>query len=365
MERTWGMPTRSYVTPLPPHRGQHAGLIAFGLLAATTTVVWTTQPSHELEPDMPPRPALAATERVESQTLRPIELGTSVGTWAVAERPIERTVGGTAPVTFDEKRTHHVRIPVAGWFEKTRAASVGRTVRAGETIGVVYSPEVYFTTLALLSELRDFRGQTFVDAERIRLLRWGMRQEQLTRIEKSMKPSSELPIIARVTGKVVFEQGKTKQLVDPSMGDLFTITDPAYATIYIEIPTADAEAFALGDAARVTLAGAKAPRSGTVGYISRSIERGEKTLRVDLHPYGGRMPPAVEATVDLGRVKARGIAVPETAVTRIEGRDVVYVVRDGGEVADPRVVTLGAADGGFVLVSSGLAAGETVALPKR
>ena len=35
------------------------------------------------------------------------------------------------------------------------------------------------------------------------------------------------------------------------------------------------------------------------------------------------------------------------------------------ELADPRIVTLGPADGGFVLVTSGLAAGETVALPPR
>jgi multidrug efflux pump subunit AcrA (membrane-fusion protein) len=192
-----------------------------------------------------------------------------------------------------------------------------------------------------------------------------MRQDQLTRIEQSKRPSAALPIIARVTGKVVFEQGTEQQLVDPSIGDMFTITDPAYATVYIEVPAADADAFALGDSARVTLTGAKAPRSAPVGYISRSIERGQKTVRVDLHPFTGRMPPVAEATVELGRATTRGLAVPEAAVTRVDGRDVAYVVRDGGEVADPRIVTRGAADGGFVIVTSGLAAGEIVALARR
>lgn len=369
MERTSGMTPPPPVTPLQPHRGQHAGIVAVGLLAATTAFVWISHRGKEtaaVAADAKPRPAAAvAPVPAESMTLAPIELSAGVGTWAVAERDIQRVVGATAPVGYDEHRTHHVQIPVAGWFEKTRASLKGKTVRAGETIGVVYSPEVYLTTMSLLAELRDFRGQQYVDAERIRLLRWGMRQEQVTRIEKSMKPSAELPIIARATGKVVFEQGKVKQLIDPSFGEVFTITDPTYATIYIDIPAADADALSLGAAARVTLAGTKAARSATVGYISRSVDRGQKTVRADLHPWSGTMPPTEQAAVELGRVSARGLAVPEAAVTRIDNRDVVYVVRADDEMADPRVVTLGAADGGFVLVSSGLAAGETVALPRK
>ncbi len=362
------MTPRPIVTPLPPHRGQHAGIVAFGLLAATSAVVWTTSRSDHskaAEPEARPRPAASVPAPAESMTLAPIELTTGIATWAVAERQIQRVVGGTAQVGFDEHRTHHVRVPVAGWFEKTRPKLEGRTVRAGETIGVVYSPEVYLTTMSLLAELREFRGQEFVDAERIRLLRWGMRQEQVTQIEQSKKPSAMLPIIARTTGKVVFEQGKAKQLIDPSFGDVFTITDPSYATIYVDVPVADAEGLALEAAARVTLAGVKAPRSGTIGYISRSVDRGQKTVRVDLHPWAGRMPPTEEAAVELGRVSVRGLAVPEAAVTRIDGRDVAYVVRAGDEMADPRVVTLGPADGGFVIVTTGLSAGETVALPRR
>lgn len=357
------------VTPLQPHRGQHAGIVALGLLATTTAVVLATHRSDHasaVASDSKPRPAVSTARSAdESMSLAPIEVGPGTGTWVVDERPIARVVGGTAPVSFDEHRTHHVQIPVAGWFEKTRASSKGRVVRAGETIGVVYSPEVYLTTVALLGELRDFRGQQFVDAERIRLLRWGMRQEQVTRIERAMKPSAELPIIARVTGKVVHERGTVKGLVDPSMGEMFTITDPSYATVYVEIPAADADSFAIGATARVTGGGAKAPRSAPVGYISRSVERGQKTIRVDLHPYSGRMPPTEEVTVELGRATTRGLVVPEAAVTRLDGTNVVYVVRAGGEMADPRRVALGAADGGFLLVVSGLTAGETVVLPRR
>ncbi len=349
-------------TPLKPHRGQHAGLIALGLLVATLAVVWTTRKN-----DPPPlaavdaRPRPAASMAIERPALASIELGRTTGTALVGERDFQRMVGGTGEVTFDESRTHHVRMPVAGWLVKTRATSLGRVVRAGETVGVIYSPEVYLTTLDLLAQLRNFQSQELVDRERIRLLRWGMRQEQVTRIERSLKPSAELPIIARVTGRVVVEQGTRRQLLDPSFGDVFTITDPTYASVYVEIPMADAELVKLAMPARAAIGGVA--QTAPVGYISRSVERGMKTVRVDLHPSRVKMPPTVDATVELARATTHGPAIPEAAVVNADGHSYAYVVR--GEVAQPRVVTLGPTEGGFVMVAHGIEAGETVALPPR
>lgn len=356
------MESRPYVTPLPPHRGRHAGLMAAGLLAATTAaVVWTSRTPPPAAPAKP-RPAAATTANVapaERTTLSPIAVTPDVATAIVAEREVPRVVTATAPVTFDETRTHHVRIPVGGWLVKARPTSLGRVVRAGETVATAYSLDVYMASLDLLAQLRDFQSQEALDRERYRLLRWGMRQDQIARIEKSMTPTAELPIIARVTGKVVAEQGAVRAPVDPSLGDVLTLTDPTYATVYVEIPAADADLIEVGGTARVTLGNAR-PITAPIGYISRRVDAGKKTVRIDLHPAGIKMPPNVEATVELARTVAHGAAVPKAAIVRDGSRSMVYVVR--GEVAEPRPVVLGAEADGLVIVTSGVAPGETLAL---
>jgi multidrug efflux system membrane fusion protein len=50
--------------------------------------------------------------------------------------------------------------------------------------------------------------------------------------------------------------------------------------------------------------------------------------------------------------------VPKAAVRKVDGRDVVFVVKDG--VAERRAVTIGLAEGDQVEIASGLQLGERV-----
>jgi len=53
-----------------------------------------------------------------------------------------------------------------------------------------------------------------------------------------------------------------------------------------------------------------------------------------------------------------GVVIPKTAVLKQEGRDVVYIVREGR--AERRAITVGSISGAEVLVAAGIAAGERV-----
>ena len=55
----------------------------------------------------------------------------------------------------------------------------------------------------------------------------------------------------------------------------------------------------------------------------------------------------------------RGIAVPDSAVTRIGDKDHVFVRK--GKAWEKRAVTVAARSGGLAVISSGIAAGEVVA----
>jgi hypothetical protein len=274
------------ITPLKKHPGQHAGIIALLVLATTTAVVWTTHPRHAAptKPDQPiaqPSPGAVLTTRAEPTTK----------TAVVDDRSPLITTGTTS---FDETRTSHVGVPVHGWLKKTRTTSLGRTVRPGETLGVIYSLDVLLTTASVVSQVRDYHGPEALDAERWRLLRWGMLQPTLSRIEKTLTPQAALPLITRVPGTVVAEAGEAAQLVEPSRGlELFTITDPAYVWAFVDVPDAYAARLAVGTPAKLTIDGVARPVTAKVAYVYRHSDEGMRKVRFDLRSTSPRIKPDV------------------------------------------------------------------------
>lgn len=342
------------VTPLHKHRGQHGGLIAALVLATTTGVVLTTQPGGTSAPPAPkamvapppPPPAVSPTLVLRGNTA------------IVKEQTYQRTIRASGTISFDEDHTAHVTVPVRGWLKKARAKSLGRNVRAGETLAVIHSPEVYLATQDLLAQINDFHSQEALDYQRIRLLRWGMPRETLAAIERANRPSAVLPIVARVGGVVVAEQGPRAGLTDPwAAGELFTITDPSSTWLYIDVPAADAARVTPKLKARVTVENQK-PLVADVGYVFRRVEAGLRTIRLELHTRA--VKPGMGATVELVLGTERKPIVPPSAVRREGGATVVYVVH--GKQLESREVTLGPLTDAGYPIDAGLAAGETIAV---
>ena len=268
------------ITPLKKQPGHH-GLIAVLMLAATTVVVWTARPrttrlTTAIKPTIQritsPGAAMTTPDRVPAveQPTKPV---------VVDDRSPLIATGFTS---YDETRTAHVGVPVAGWMRKTRASSLGRSVRAGETVAIIYSPEVYLTTASVVEQVRDFHGQESLDADRYRLLRWGMQRPTLARIEKTLTPQAALPLVARVPGIVVAEAGAPAQLVEPGL-ELFTITDPTYSWVFVDVPDAVAARLAVGTPALVAIEGNERPVTAKVAYVYRYSEDGMRKARFEIH----------------------------------------------------------------------------------
>ena len=277
------------VTPLHKHHGAHGGLIALLVLVTTVIVIVTSRPHREPVPAPITKPAAAAAQPIAEPPPPPPAP-------PAPPREVPRAVHVEGTLSYEQHRTHHVGVPVYGWLQRTVA--VGRHVRAGETLATIYSPEVYLTTVDVIAQIRDYRSPEQLDAVRTRLLRWGMRREQLAAIQASRHPSAALPLIARVTGTVVAVQGEPKQFVDPNAGlELVTITDPTYAVLYVDIDAAAADKLALGKTGTVKVAGRT--YTAPIGYIARRVEDGKKTVRFDLHDPTMQFRAETPATVDV------------------------------------------------------------------
>jgi cobalt-zinc-cadmium efflux system membrane fusion protein len=101
---------------------------------------------------------------------------------------------------------------------------------------------------------------------------------------------------------------------------------------------------------------------GSLLHVGRLVDPQDRTvtLRYEIHNPGGKFPIGMFVDMLLAtRESQQGLAVPESAIVRDLGRDVVYVVLSG-ETFQRREVTLGIQDSGFVEILSGLEEGERV-----
>ena len=125
----------------------------------------------------------------------------------------------------------------------------------------------------------------------------------LENIERTMRPQAALPLVARVSGTVVAEQGERQQMIEPRQLELFTVTDPTRYCIYVEVPDADAPRVLVGTTAQLTVEGLPRPITAKVAHVFRRSVDGLRTVRFDVHSPRAQITPEarVSARIPLAR----------------------------------------------------------------
>ncbi len=105
--------------------------------------------------------------------------------------------------------------------------------------------------------------------------------------------------------------------------------------------------------------------TGKITYVGAAISERDRTIpiEVELANQGGKYAPEMVVNMTIVKNKISGaIAVPRTAIVRIEDGYQVYVAAPAGDgyIAEARKVKLGEADKGKIVVTEGLKAGDQV-----
>jgi RND family efflux transporter MFP subunit len=283
-----------------------------------------------------------------------------------------RTVG---TVTADETRIQHFHTRVSGWVEKLYVNFTGQFVKQGQPMLSIYSPELLASQEEFLrarqaasrfaaSDLPEVRkgGEELLAAARRRLLLFQVPDEFIAELERTGKPQRDVNLLADATGYVTSKGIFAGQQVDPSMMDLFTITDLSHVWIEADFYEYEASLLRLGQQASLTLAYDPAVHlTGRVAYIYPTLNADTRTVRVrfDFANPALKLKPGMFANVELSTDGARGIVIPDSAVIDTGERQIVFVSLAGG-LFEPRQVRVGIRSDGKALVLSGVAAGEQV-----
>ena len=298
-------------------------------------------------------------------------------TTAVAEyRPVEKTIRAVGQVTIDETRQADVRVKFNGWIEKVLADYTWQSVKKGDPLFTIYSPDLLATELEYLLALKARKAlgsspyqevslgtESLLEGARRRLALWDLTDAQIAQMEETGKAPHEITFYAPASGFVMERKTYPNQYVTPDT-ELYKLVDLSRVWVQADVYEFEMPSIGLGQEATMTtesLPGVVI--RGRVAYINPEVKAETRTgtVRIEFPNPNLKLKPGMFANVELHKSFGRQLTVLADAVLDSGASQVVFVELGHGAFA-PRQVTVGERTPDYVAILSGLGAGERVVM---
>lgn len=280
---------------------------------------------------------------------------------AVEERSMAAEIRLDGRVATDESRIRSVSARVAGYVEKLHASVSGQSVREGESLLELYSPDLVSAQEELLQALR-YNNDLLQQSARRRLLNWGVSASFMDDLEKTRRTERQVPLVSPISGVLVRKNVVEGQNVQPGT-ELFQIADLSHVWITARVYQQDLAQVRAGSKAMLTFRNLPGKNfSGVVSFISPEMDPATRTaeIRITL-PNTSSMDlrPEMFAEVLLRMKADKAIAIPEQSLIHSGTRNIAVIALGEGRF-QPRVVTTGRTANGYVEILEGLDVGDSL-----
>ncbi|MGO9443740.1 MAG: efflux RND transporter periplasmic adaptor subunit [Thiobacillaceae bacterium] len=313
------------------------------------------------ESDEPEDPGVVKVSPERMQTL-------GVKTALAEEQSLEATVRAVGRLEINERAIVDVAPRFDGWIEHLYVSATGDSVKRGETLFSVYSPELVSAykelsiakDLSQATEAADPAARERVDrlaaAVRERLKNWDM-GAGATRVD-----SSHLRFSSPTNG-IVLEKQAVEGMRFSAGTPIYRIADLSTLWVIADVYEQDLTRVKVGQTAMIGIdAFPDRHFSARLSYIYPTLNASTRTtqVRLELPNHDGQLRPGMFAHVDIaiGGVRPR-LTVPLSAVIDDGSRQVVLLALDEGRFK-PQPVKLGLRNENFVEILDGLQPGDRV-----
>lgn len=304
---------------------------------------------------------------------------------AMALANIETTVvGGLASdkeirlfgkIEPDQRQQQSQSAYVGGRIERLNINAVGDVVTKGQTLAVIYSPELYTAEQELVSSLTSSpksEGNDYLERlteaaiEKLRLL--NIPQSQIDEVIKSRKASPYVQLKANTSGTVVKKQVEQGDYVKQGQ-PLLQIANLSRVWAIFQAYETDLPFIHRGQQVQFTAEALPGETfTGRVTFIDPVLNGQTRTagVRVELTNGGNRFKPEMllvgTVAASMKKYADEGVIIPKSAVLWTGKRSVVYVKDDVEQQPTflLRQVTLGPTLPDGYVVLDGLAEGEEI-----
>ena len=294
----------------------------------------------------------ASTIRIDPVTIQ--NMGVRMG--RVKRKPLIKHIRTFGNITYDERRIYAVNTKFNGWIEKLYVDFIGETVKKGQPLFDIYSPELvtaqeeYLLSLHHNESLKESPyasiregAHRLLKASRTRLRYWDLTEKQIKTIENTGIVQKTLTIFSPASGVIIKKiafQGH-----DVKAGEhLYEIADLSKVWVDVEVYEYEFPWIKKGMSAEMELSYVPGKIfTGKVLYVYPFLTAKTRTarLRLEFPNPDYQLKPDMYANVNLkSAVSKDSLVIPQEAVIDSGVRKVVFVALGKGKF-QPREVKLG------------------------
>jgi membrane fusion protein, copper/silver efflux system len=217
----------------------------------------------------------------------------NISTAAVQSVPQRRKMRAVGRVRYDEGTLATISSYVDGRIEQLYADYTGVTVRQGDQLALVYSPELYGAQVEMIQTRRSMNGaqsstlarvretqERLYQSSRRKLLELGMTEAQVASLEQSGEPNSRLHLYSPISGTVIERLAVEGQYI--ATGEpIYRIVDLSKVWLMLDMFPEDAAAVRYGQRVEAELQSLPGQRfSGRVAFIDPVVDSRTRTVGV-------------------------------------------------------------------------------------
>ena len=286
-----------------------------------------------------------------------------------------RTVG---EIKVNEESVVMVNARISGWVKQLHVAFEGASVKKGDPLLEIYSPELvstqeeYIRSMEYLDSLPSGSNENvvsgakrLVDAAKTRLSNWEISPDFIEHLGHTRQVQQTVTIFSPVSG-IVLQKDITEGGFITMGSNLFKIADLGQVWVHASFYDYELPWIHLGQSVEVELSYLPGKvYKGVISYIYPVLREQARDVhvRIVVSNSNHELKPGMFANVQLaGKTLKNVVVVPSEAIIRSGARTLVFISSENGSF-EPREVETGGEGGpgnGLTHIISGLEAGEEV-----
>ena len=269
---------------------------------------------------------------------------------------LQKSIRALGTVAYDETKIYAVNLKFDGWIDKLHVNFVGESVKKGQPLFEIYSPQLvsaqeeYLLALSQFKSLADSNypavrenSERLLKAARQRLQYWDLNESQILALGKSSAVSKNLTIYSPATGVVIKKLAVDGHFVKAGMHQ-YEIADLSSVWVDAEVYEYELPFIAKDQTVGMELSYLPGKQfKGKILFIYPFLNPETRTvrLRLSFDNNEGLLKPDMYANVYIeSLIDKAALVVPQEAVIDSGLRKIVFVARGEGKF-EPRQVNLG------------------------
>ncbi len=294
----------------------------------------------------------------------------------LAERArISREIRTVGKISYDETGITHIHTKFNGWVEDVFVNFVGETVRKGQPLFDIYSPELVSTQEEYLLALRSQQqlgkssfdwiaegSGSLAESARARLQLWGISDQEIEEIVKTGKARRALTIYSPVSGIVTQRAAYHHGMYVTPEAEIYTIVDLSTVWLLADVYEKDLPFIRIGQKVQIDFPYGENPSlNAKIDFFYPYLDPNTRTgqVRIPFKNPNQHFKPDQFVNVVLRTQEEEHLVIPSDAVLNTGEKEYVFVDLGNGYF-EPREVRMGIESNDRTAIENGLKEGERV-----